>query len=64
MGYLSVVLLYNMIKIGVNNTLVLLPKSEGGDVIIDTGIDVVTKENLANYVELLDKWGVQHTFKP
>lgn len=64
MGYLSVVLLYNMIKIGVNNILVLLPKSEGGDVIIDTGIDVVTKENLANYVELLDKWGVQHTFKP
>ena len=58
MGYLSVVLLANMVRVGVENTMMLLPKNEEGDVIIDTGVDVVTKDNLKDYVKLLQKWGV------
>lgn len=64
MGYLSVVILHNIAKIGAENTLMLLPRTKGDDVIIDTGVDVVTKANLVDYVKLLDKWGVKHTFQP
>lgn len=59
MGYLSVVILANMVRVGVENTMMLLPKNEKGDVIIDTGVDVVTKDNLKDYVKLLQKWGVK-----
>lgn len=62
MGYLGVVVLYNIKKIGVEKTLALLPETKEGDVIIDTGVDVATKENLSEYIKLLDKWGVKHTF--
>ncbi|HIE29833.1 TPA: sugar ABC transporter substrate-binding protein [Candidatus Poribacteria bacterium] len=57
MGYLSVVLLANMARVGVENMMMLLPKNEEGDVIIDTGVDVVTKDNLKDYIKLLEKWG-------
>ncbi len=63
-GYLSVVVLADMVRVGVENVMMLLPKNEKGDVIIDTGVDVVTKDNLEEYVKLLDRWGVKHTFKP
>ncbi|MBP8718941.1 MAG: sugar-binding protein [Candidatus Atribacteria bacterium] len=63
MGYHSVTLLMLMKKIGVDNTLMLLPKTAEGDVIVDTGVDVVTKDNLADYVKQMDLWGVQHEFK-
>jgi len=59
MGYLSVVILANMAKIGVDNMMMLLPKNEKGDTIIDTGVDIVTKNNLKDYVEMLKKWGVK-----
>lgn len=62
MGYHSVTLLYLMKKVGVENTLMLLPKTPEGDVIVDTGVDVVTKENLADYVKQMDEWGVIHKF--
>ena len=59
MGYLSVVLLANMARVGVENMMMLLPQNEEGDVIIDTGVDVVTKNNLKDYVKLLNNWGVK-----
>ena len=64
MGYLSVVVLRDMVHAGKDATMMLIPKTKDGDVIIDTGVDVVTKDNLADYVKLLDQWGVKHQFKP
>lgn len=61
MGYLSVVVLANMVRVGVENTMLLLPKNEKGDAIIDTGVDVVTVDNLKDYVKLLEKWGVKRS---
>jgi len=63
MGYLSVVVLRDMVQAGKEATMMLMPKTEDGDVIIDTGVDVVTKDNLADYVELMDEWGVKHLFR-
>jgi len=60
MGYLSVVLLANMARVGVENVMMLLPKNEEGDTIVDTGVDVVTKDNLKDYIKLLEEWGVKH----
>ncbi|HHV61182.1 MAG TPA: substrate-binding domain-containing protein [Firmicutes bacterium] len=53
MGYLSVAVLYNMNKIGVKNTLQMLPKTN-----IDTGVDVVTRANLEEYKKLLKNLGI------
>jgi ribose transport system substrate-binding protein len=64
MGYLSVVLLRDMVQAGSDATMMLMPRTDDGDVVIDTGVDVVTKQNLAEYVKMLDKWGVKHQFKP
>jgi len=64
MGYLSVVVLRDMIQAGKDAAMMLIPKTEDGDAIIDTGVDVVTKDNLADYVKLMDEWGVKHEFKP
>ena len=64
MGYLSVVALRDMAQAGKEATMMLMPKTEDGDTIIDTGVDVVTKDNLADYVKMLDGWGVKHEFKP
>ncbi|PLV57217.1 sugar-binding protein [Thermotoga sp. SG1] len=59
MGYLSVLVLYNMAKVGVENTLKILPKvvREDGtvDYIIDTGVDVVTEENVDQFYEYAKK---------
>ena len=63
MGYLSVVVLRDMAQAGKDATMMLMPKTKTGDVVIDTGVDIVTKENLADYVKLLDEWGVKHQFK-
>ena len=63
MGYLSVVVLRDMAQAGKDATMMLMPKAKNGDVIIDTGVDVVTRENLADYVKLLDEWGVKHQFE-
>jgi hypothetical protein len=34
------------------------------DKIVDTGVDVVTKANLAEYDATLTKLGIPHTWKP
>ena len=64
MGYLSVVVLRDMVHAGQEATMMLMPRTEDGDVIIDTGVDIVTRDNLAEYVKLMDAWGVKHKFKP
>jgi len=61
MGYLSVVVLYLMNKIGVTNTLMMLPKANG-DYIIDTGVDVVTPDNLDEYLKMVEKLGIPIKF--
>jgi len=61
MGYLSVVVLYLMNKIGVTNTLMMLPKVNG-DYIIDTGVDVVTPDNLDEYLKMMEKLGIPIKF--
>lgn len=59
MGYLSLTVLYNMSKIGVDKTLQLLPKviNEDGsvDYIIDTGVDIVTSENVDEFIEFANQ---------
>lgn len=63
MGYEGVKVIHNMVKKGIQETLDSLPKNEEGDCIIDTGVDVVSKENLEEYLRIMDEWGVEHTFK-
>jgi hypothetical protein len=58
MGYLSVLVLHNMAKVGVANTLLILPSSE----IIDTGIVLVTPLNIAQYREYLRGLGIDAKF--
>ncbi|MEJ2567515.1 MAG: sugar-binding protein [candidate division WOR-3 bacterium] len=62
MGYEGVKILRSMNKKGIEETLDSLPKNEDGDCIIDTGVDVVTKGNLEEYLKIMDKWGIVHTF--
>ncbi|MGB9598069.1 MAG: substrate-binding domain-containing protein [Candidatus Poribacteria bacterium] len=57
-GYSCVLVLYDMIKVGVNNTLAILPKSE----IIDPGIIIVTSSNVDEYREQLSKLGIKMRF--
>lgn len=57
-GYLSVLVLHNMVRVGVANTLRILPKSE----IIDTGIILVTPLNIIQYREQLRRLGVKVEF--
>ncbi|WP_324668669.1 sugar-binding protein [Geochorda subterranea] len=64
MGYNSVVLLYLMAKTGRDNVLSLLPRTEDGDIFVDTGVDVVTRDNLHAYVQELDRLGIPHAFVP
>ncbi len=63
MGYEGVKIIHEINKNGLESTFDSLPKNEDGDYIIDTGVEVVTKENLEDYLELMDKWGVEHTFR-
>ncbi|PLV57607.1 sugar-binding protein [Thermotoga sp. SG1] len=65
MGYLSVTVLYLMNKIGVQNTLMMLPKAtvDGKvDYVIDTGVDVVTPENLDEYLKKMEELGIPIKF--
>jgi ribose transport system substrate-binding protein len=62
MGYEGVKILHNMNRKGIEETLDSLPKNEDGDCIIDTGVDVVSKGNLEEYLKIMDKWGIVHTF--
>jgi ribose transport system substrate-binding protein len=63
MGYEGVKILHSISKKGMETTLDSLPENEEGDYIIDTGVDVVSKENLEDYLKQMDKWGVEYTFK-
>ena len=63
MGYEGVKILHKINENGLEATLESLPENEDGDHIIDTGVDVVTKENLEEYLKLMDEWGIEHTFK-
>lgn len=57
-GYLSVLVLYNMARVGIAKTLMILPKSE----IIDTGIVLVTPLNIIQYREQLKNLGIKVKF--
>jgi len=58
MGYLGVLVLHNMARVGATNTLMILPTSK----IIDTGIALVTPMNIIQYREHLKKLGVKVKF--
>jgi len=58
LGYSCVLVLYDMIKAGINNTLMILPKSE----IIDPGVVVVTPSTIGEYREQLIKRGIKVKF--
>ncbi|HOJ88080.1 MAG TPA: sugar-binding protein [Pseudothermotoga sp.] len=65
MGYLSVATLYLMSKMGVQNTLAMLPKVETKgtiDYVIDTGVDVVTPQNLDEYLKIMKDLGIPIKF--
>ncbi len=62
MGYEGVKILHSMNKKGMEETLDSLPKNKDGDCIIDTGVDVVSRENLEGYLKIMDQWGIAHTF--
>lgn len=57
-GFSCVLVLYDMIKVGINNTLAILPKSE----IIDPGVIVVTPSNVDEYREQLSRLGIKARF--
>lgn len=63
MGYEGVKILHKINENGLEAALDSLPQNEDGDYIIDTGVDVVTKENLGEYLKQMDEWGVEHTFE-
>lgn len=54
MGYLSVALLYNIAKMGQEKAMMLIPKDRK----IDTGVDVVTKDNMEEYRKNLEALGI------
>ena len=58
LGYSSVLVLHNMIKAGINNTLAILPKSE----IIDPGVIIVMPSNIDEYREQLLRLGIKPRF--
>lgn len=58
MGYLSVLVLHNMARVGIASTLMILPESE----MIDTGIALVTPLNIIMYREQLKKLGIKVKF--
>ncbi|MEM4063760.1 MAG: sugar-binding protein [Conexivisphaerales archaeon] len=54
MGYLSVMILYDMNVFGVNETLKMLPivqEPYGKDHIIDTGVNIVTQSNVDQFIK-------------
>lgn len=54
-GYLSVLVLHNLLAMGIEEASYILPP----DRIIDTGVDVITPENLEQYKQQLAKWGIK-----
>jgi ribose transport system substrate-binding protein len=58
MGYLGVLALYNMAKVGIYNALMMMPESE----IINTGIIVVTPLNIVQYREQLKGLSIKVKF--
>ena len=58
MGYLSVLVLHNMARTGINNALMILPKSK----MIDPGVVLITPSNVAQYIEDLKKLGIKVQF--
>jgi ribose transport system substrate-binding protein len=61
MGYLSVYTLYALSTVGSTQTLSLLKPYLGGDDqdFIDTGVDIVTPQTLAQYSEFLNSIGIK-----
>ena len=57
MGYRSVELIYNMAQMGVDEA---IAASGAVDGVIDTGVDVVTPGNLADYAAGLDERNIPH----
>ncbi|HGJ65297.1 TPA: sugar ABC transporter substrate-binding protein, partial [bacterium] len=58
LGYSSVIVLQNMIKAGIRDTLMILPKSE----MIELGVVTVTPSNIDDYRKQLLKWGIKTEF--
>ena len=54
-GYLSVLLLHNIITSGEDNALRLLPQ----DRLVDTGVEIITPDNVKAYYEQLVKLGIK-----
>lgn len=54
-GYLSVQIIYNIIKMGKEAVEIMLPE----DRIIDTGVETITPQNLPEYKERLRKLGIE-----
>ncbi len=54
-GYLAVELMYDMVKCGVKETQMLLPKGQ----IVDTGVQVVTPDNVEEYKQYLKSIGIE-----
>lgn len=57
-GYLAVLALFNMAKVGINNALMIMPEGE----IIDPGIVMVTPQNIIQYREQLKRLGIDMKF--
>jgi ribose transport system substrate-binding protein len=60
MGYLSVYILYSMSTLGTDTTLTLLKPYLLGDKkdVLDTGVDIVTAQNLQDYSDYLNSIGI------
>ena len=57
-GYLAILVLHNMAVVGIPNALKILPESR----MIDTGIVLVTRENIPQYREQLTESGAKVSF--
>lgn len=57
-GYLSVLALHNMARVGIENAMMIMPKSE----MIDTGIAVIDASNIDQYREQLKELGIRVKF--
>lgn len=58
LGFSSVLVLYDMIKAGINDTLIILPKSE----MLDLDVIMVTPDNINEYRQKLSNLGVKADF--
>jgi ribose transport system substrate-binding protein len=58
LGYSSVIVLYNMIKVGIRDTMIILPKSE----MIELGVIMITPSNIDEYKQQLISLGIKADF--